>query len=189
MVLSGSYEKTAGLLARQQVKDAHDEVRSRLVPAVKKIFSEAATVSPERFGKTADWNGWVKGLYMTSVKAERALAAGQADEAGKLLESMRGQFYDLHRQTETVKAGDLIYGFRLEARKAAPSRVELKVLREMIAKAELSRKANTEAFAKARQSWTGVVDPILKGELDAGALKSLREATDAFYAAYGQTLE
>ncbi|HEX2971660.1 MAG TPA: hypothetical protein VHP11_04975 [Tepidisphaeraceae bacterium] len=190
--LSASNEKTLALLDANQAKAARDEFRTRFVPTVKKIYTEAPQTYPTRFAKINDWCSWVKNLYTVSLKADRALAANNTTEATQLLAALREHFYSLHRETETLKANDWIYAFVTASAKEKPTVDELKALRDAVEKAPLSTKAqaNADAFNKAKADWLAQVDPVLKGgSLDASKLQSLRTASDTFYRAFGVQFE
>lgn len=190
--LSDSYEKTQAHLEANRVKEARDEFRTRFVPTVKKIYTEAPQTYPTRFAKINDWCAWVRTLYATSLTAERALAGNDSAKAAGLLAALRDHFYNLHRETETLRVNDWIYAFVTAANTGTPAVGELKKMRDSVDKAELSvkAKANGDAFGKAMAEWQATVDAALKdGSLEASELQSIRTASEAFYRAFGVQFE
>ncbi|MGE5611414.1 MAG: hypothetical protein ACM359_19350 [Bacillota bacterium] len=190
--LSDSYEKTQAHLDANRAKEAREEFRTRFVPTVKKIYTEAPQTYPTRFAKINDWCAWVRTLYATSLKAERALASNNIAEAKELLAALREHFYSLHRETETLKVNDWIYAFVTAAAKEKPTVGELKKLRDAMDKADLSAKAlaDDNGFSKAQADWQAKVDAALKdGSLDSSELQLIRASSETFYRAFGVQFE
>ena len=192
--LDRSYPKTLALLEQDKVDEALSEYRTGCLAAVKKLYSESAKVYPLRFSKAKAWCTWTKTLYVMSLKIEKALAAKDVKTAKVQLILMRAHFYELHQQVETLGGNDWIYAFHQEACKEAPSVTELKRIATGLAQATPGIPARTEKgkplYVQAKTTWLQTVDPLLKQEvLSASDLTSLRQATAAFYQAYGQHFE
>ena len=162
------------------------------MPAVKKLFSEAAQTYPERFKGVDDWCGWIRGVYITTMKADKALAAGNADQANSLILSLRKSFYELRDQTKSLQANDIVFALEIESQKANPDASQIKSLTQKLAESKLSPKAQGSAddFVKAKSDYTTKVNPIVADQkIDGGKLPELRSATHTLYKAYGTQLE
>jgi len=190
--LSASYEKTVELLDANKTQEARDEFRTRFVPTVKKLYTEAPKTYPTRFSKINDWCSWAKGLYTMSLSADKVLAGDDAAASKKMLVGLRAHFYGLHRETQTLGVNDWIYAFSLAVAEAKSAPEVLRGLRDKVEKAQLSVKAKGDAgaFNTAKAQWLGTVDPALKdGVIDATELRALRTATEKFYRAFGMQFE
>lgn len=189
-ILNTSYASTVNLLDQGKVKEAAAEFHANFAQAVKKLYSEAPSTYPERFSKIDDWCSWIKNLYVTSAKADKALAAGNGAEAKKLLGSMRDSFYKLHQETQTQKAPDVAYAIYLESLKDAPDAAAIKALDAKLAEAKPAASAKSGECANARAEYDKAVAPLLSdGKLDASELPALRSAAKALYKSCGMQFE
>jgi len=191
-ILNASYLKTLELLSGRKTKDAYEEFHVNFNQAVKKIYSEAPNTYPTRFSGIGDWCSWVKGLYVNSGKADKALAAGKTEEAGKLLETLRQDFFRLHKETGTLQANDIAYAIRMEAAKDRPSADEIRSLSSKLAEAKPSSKTRTAAadFPAAQARFQQAVNPLVSdNKIEAVEIKPLREAADHLYKGFGVELE
>ena len=196
--LSEGYGQTVDRLEAGAPKEALDAYRGKFLVTVKDLYSEASTTQPGRFGKIEDWSAWARGLYVESVKTDKALAAlpekGSADAGASLakLDSLRAQFAKLHEQTGTQTSCDFIYALRAECKKDQPSADALKKIQASLAKAPVSKKAAAKAseYAVAKAEWDKAVAPLLdKGAIPADSVAALRQAAEKFYKAFGVQLE
>jgi hypothetical protein len=191
-ILNPSYQKTLDALAVGKQKEASAEFHASFTPAVKKLFSEASQTYPERFKGVDDWCGWIKGLYNTTMKADKALAGGNVDQANALMLSLRESFYTLREQTKTLQTSDIVFALEIESQKANPDASQIKSLTERLAESKLSPKAQGSAddFLKAKSDYTTKVNPIVADQkIEGGELPELRSATQTLYKAYGTQLE
>lgn len=191
-IMNASYQKTLDSLGSGNQKQASDEFHTAFTPAVKKIFSEASQAYPERFKGVDDWNAWVRGLYVTTMKADKALSAGNADQANSLITSLRESFYTLHDQAKILQANDIVFALETEAQKATPDASRIKSLTEKLSRSDLPPKAHGSAddFSKAKSNYTTKVKAIVADQkIDGTELPGLRSATQTLYKAYGTQLE
>ena len=196
--LSDGFAATVDLLEAGVPKEALDAYRGKFLVTVKDLYSEASTTQPGRFEKIEDWSAWARGLYVESVKTDKALAAlpekGSADASASLakLDSLRAQFVKLHQETGTQSSCDFIYALRMECKKDQPSAEALKKIQASLDKAPAAKKAAAKAaaYAAAKAEWDKAVTPLLaKGAIPADAVAGLREAAEKFYKAFGVQLE
>jgi len=191
-ILNSSYAKTLDLLSSGKTKAAAEEFHVNFFPAVKKIYSEAPNTYPARFSKINDWCAWVKGLYLDSGRADKALSSGKTEDAAKLLSTLRESFFKLHSETGTLQANDYVYAIWKEAAKDQPSAAEIKSLSAKLADAKPSsrtKKSKTD-FAGACGRFQQAVDPLVAdGKIDPAEIKSLRDASETLYKAYGVDFE
>jgi soluble cytochrome b562 len=190
--LSQSYERTLGLLDSKKKKEARLEFHDHFLVTVKRLYSEMATTSPEKFAKAKDWRKWARDLYTLTVKTHQALQTGSIKEAGVQLGRLRELFYTLHEESDTRLSNDFIYIFHKEAETREPSPARLKEIRGALEKSAPSRKAAAEAltFQKARAQWASQVDQALKdGEVSPSRIRGLRKAALDFYRSFGIQFE
>lgn len=190
--LAVSYLKTVAYLDEGKLVEAKLEYRKGYLYNVKKLYSEAAKTYPVRFSKAKHWCVWTKKLYMLSRQTEEALKKKDSEKTLRLLEEARRHFYELHKETETLHCNDLIYEFRREATKSKPSKEQLERIVKQLEGAEPSRTARKKAkeYAKAKTTWKKVVSPLMDdGLIDSLEQDSFREATEAFYRAFGVQYE
>ena len=186
--LAISYPKTLAYLEDGKLKEAILEYRKGYLANVKKLYSEAAKTYPVRFSKAEHWCVWTKRLYVLSRQTEKALKTQDSEKALKLLEEVRKHFYALHKETETFHCNDLIYEFRTEATKSELSEEQLEKIMKQLEKAEPSYLAKKKAkeYTEAKNAWKKAISPLLDdGQIDSFEQDSLREATEAFYRAFG----
>lgn len=196
--LSAGYVQAVDRLDAGAGKEALDAYRAEYLVTVKNIYSEAATNQPGKFEKMADWSEWTRGLYVQSVQTDKALGAtpvkASADwtmARGKL-ESLRAHFATLHKETDTQTSGDYIFALRQECQKDQPDVAILKKLQGDLDKAQMSKKAKSEAadYKVARAEWDKAVTPLLEKEaIPKESLEPLRAAAEKFYQAFGVQLE
>ena len=186
--LAISYPKTLAYLEDGKLKEAILEYRKGYLANVKKLYSEAANTYPVRFSKAEHWCVWTKRLYVLSRQTENVLKAQDSEKALKLLEELRKHFYALHKETKTFHFNDFIYEFRTEATKSKPSKEQLEKIRKKLEKAEPSylAKKKSKEYTEAKNAWEKAVMPLLDdGQIDSSEQDSLREASEAFYRAFG----
>jgi hypothetical protein len=191
-ILNTSYPKTLELLSAGKAKEAYEEFHANFLQAVKKIYSEASTTYPARFSKIDDWCGWVKGLYVDSARADKALAVGQCEDASKSLAALREDFFKLHMKTGMLQVNDIAYAIRIEAVKDQPSADEIRNLSAKLADAKPSSKTRTTPaeFAGARGRFLQAVNSLVSGnKIESAEIKPLRDAADQLYKAFGIEFE
>jgi hypothetical protein len=187
--LNKSYTATIDLLMANKTSDAYAEFHANFVPAIKKVFSEAATSSPERFKSAEDWTAWVRSLYIATIRIDGVLAKGNATDAQLLLNRVHNDFYDLHRQTNTLKANDLAFALNAEVNQANPDLDKVKKLAGQLASAPCPAGSTLqpEQWQSAQTSFAGKINPALKSpNPDLGVL---REAAKSMCDTVGKQLE
>lgn len=180
------------MLSGGQTKEAYEEFHVNFLQAVKGIYSEASDTCPARFGAVGDWSGRMRELYVHAGKADKALAAGNAGEASKLLAALREDFFKLHREAGIMQVNDLVYALRMEAAKEQPSAQEIKSLLAKLAAAKpssKSRKAATD-FTEASNRFREAANPLLAdNRIEPGEVQPLRQAAEPWYQAFGVEFE
>lgn len=191
-ILNSSYLKTLELLSAGKTREAYQEFHVNFLQAAKKIYSEASEACPARFSKVENWSSWVKGLYVNSGKADKALADARIEEARKLLAALREAFFNLHKEAGIAQANDVVYAIRVEAAKENPSAEEIKSLSAKLAEAKPSSKSRTAAadFAGACGKFAEAANPLTAdGRIEPAEIAPLRQAAEQLYKAFGVELE
>lgn len=196
--LSGSYATTLDYLEDGDMKGAASEYRNHFVPAMKKLYSEAAEVYPVRFEKIDEWCVWTKRVYIFTRKAEqlfRKIEKGEEvdpNEVRKYLLLLREYFRSMHEEAQRLRANDYVFAFYKELLADDVSAAKLKEIRAALdgAKPSMKIEASPGAYEKAKTEWVEAVDPVLsKGTLNQEELAELRRATKPFYREFGLHFE
>lgn len=190
--LSDSYAQSLDLLEQGKTDDATMKYRAGFVFTVKQLFSEAADVYPVRFEKAACWSAWTRRLYRLTREAEDALVAGKIDEANKLLPELRRHFYDLNKQSNTIKSNDALFAV-MDAMAMDDAAAEMiSGALDTLVNADPDRKVKAEgdAYLKAREEWLAGIRPALEdARLTPEERGEIRRATAPFYNTYGRSFE
>ena len=186
--MAASCLKTLVLLDDAKLEEATLEYRKGYLANVKKLYAEAGSTYPLRFSKAEHWCVWTKKLYVLSRRTEEALKTRDSKKALGLLEELRGHFYALHEETETLHCNDLIYAFRTEAARSELSEERLQAIVKRLEKAEPSFVARNKSkeYTEAKDTWKRAITPLLDdGRIDSAEQDSLQKASEAFYRAFG----
>ena len=190
--LTGSYAQSLDLLEQGKADDAALKFRAGFLFTVKQIFSESADVYPKRFEGSDCWSAWTRRLYRLSRSAEDAFKSGKIDQAKNLLPELRRHFYDLHRQSDTIKSNDALFAVvdAMAMDDAAAEMISNAVEKLVAADPCRKAKADGDAYKKARDQWFAEIQPALQdNRLTPEERVQLRNATLPFYKTYGLGFE
>jgi hypothetical protein len=197
--LSKAYGETLDTLAAQKIPEAAQLFDTQYVPTFVALYGKTSATYPKRFAKindstATDWCTWMREEYLLTGKVKKSLAEGNAEEALKALEAIRGRFFSMHKEAQCLNNGDYLLLFRqqLTKRTEAPTAQELQKTLAEFQKAPVNAKSKTQAneYAKALTTWLGKTQNALQdGNLAETEKVELTQATEEFYKAYGREFE
>lgn len=106
--MEASNTKVKALLREDKQSEAAREFQTKFTPAVRELYSKAASTYPPRFAKVNDWCSWTKGLYIGTIKTGKALESGSADEAEKMLGLLRRHFHAMYKEAGFAKCDGFV---------------------------------------------------------------------------------
>ena len=186
--LSDSYARTLALMDKSDLGAASAEFNGRFVPAVKKLYSEAASTYPVRFSKVKEWCDWSKTLYKQTLLTAKALQSKKQTDAQQNLQEIRQLFYKIHAEAELLKNSDYIFLFKSMVGKDNPNAEKVTSIIKMIegAAPSVKTKAEPDAYKQALTSWKDQVAEIIKdNSISPDELTKLRTITESLYRQYG----
>jgi hypothetical protein len=186
--LAESHLNTLNHIDNGKLEQAEQEYRKGYMANIKKLYSEAAKTYPLRFSKAEHWCVWTKKLYVLSRQTEEVLKKRDSKKALKLLEETREHFYLLHEETETIHCNDIVYKLHTEATQDKLSEEQFQKIIKQLEKTEPSSiaKEKAEEYIEAKNTWQKAIKPLLNdGEIDSSERKTLGDATEVLYRAFG----
>lgn len=186
--LAESHLNTLNHIDNGKLEQAEQEYRKGYMANIKKLYSEAAKTYPLRFSKAEHWCVWTKKLYVLSRQTEEVLKKRDSKKALKLLEETREHFYLLHEETETIHCNDIVYKLHTEATQDKLSEEQFQKIIKQLEKTEPSSiaKEKAEEYIEAKNTWQKAIKPLLNdGEIDSLERKTLGDATEVLYRAFG----
>jgi hypothetical protein len=186
--LAESHLNTLNHIDNGKLEQAEQEYRKGYMANIKKLYSEAAKTYPLRFSKAEHWCVWTKKLYVLSRQTEEVLKKRDSKKAFKLLEETREHFYLLHEETETIHCNDIVYKLHTEATQDKLSEEQFQKIIKQLEKTEPSSiaKEKAEEYIEAKNTWQKAIKPLLNdGEIDSSERKTLGDATEVLYRAFG----
>lgn len=190
--MSASFVRTSTLLDDRDTSEAAVEFQTQFIPTMKTLYTNAANTAPERYANVTGWYDWTKYLYLVSVKAQKALEAGNAEEAARNLRLLREHYYLLHDKAGTHKANDFIYEFNRQVNQSEPYVEKLKTAARQVVKAKpmAATRAEKKACKKAVKQWySGVKKALKDDQLTPEEKQTLEQTSRDLYKAYGMRFE